>query len=208
VRASALGVGIAALALARPAAGAPTSSPTPAAQTDEAEPPTGIYEAPPKNDPPRWRLRATLSTGVGVALGPRAVSFPTHLDLGARIWGPLSVTLSGTAVLSSRQVSTCGTTERPNAALGAVGLRADLRNGRSASWVDPFIEAHVGVGGQAAYGEPGDPCGGSRVFATGGGRIGLDAWLGRVAITAQLSYDDLPVAAPIAISLGASVILY
>jgi hypothetical protein len=81
-------------------------------------------------------------------------------------------------------------------------------NTRSASWVDPFVEAHVGLGGQAAYAEPGDPCAAPRLFATGGGRIGVDAWLGRVAITAQVGYDYLPIGAPLSVSLGASVILY
>ena len=173
------------------------------------EPPTGVYAAPPARDPPRWRLRGLVSSGVGVGIGGvREATFPTALELGARVWGPLSVTLSGAAVLASREVVSCGASARPNAALGALGVRADLHNGRSASWVDPFVEAHVGVGGQAAYAEPGDPCGGRRVFPTGGGRIGLDAWLGRVAITAQVGYDYLPIGAPLAVSLGASVILY
>ena len=181
----------------------------PAASTNEAEPPTGIYEAPPKNDPPRWRVRGRVATGAGVGLGGvRATSVPTQLELGARIWGPLSFSLGGMAVLASRAVTSCGALVRPNAALGTIGLRANLRNGRSASWIDPFIEAHAGVGGQAAYAEPGDPCGSPRVFASGGARVGIDAWLGRVAITAQVSYDHLPIGAPLAVSIGASVILY
>ena len=55
--------------------------------------------------------------------------------------------------------------------------------------------------------EAGEPCAGPRVFATGGARVGVDAWLGKVAITAQVSYDYLPVGAPLAVSLGASVLL-
>ncbi len=202
VRALAVGLG-SLLVLGSPALAAPTAS------TNEAEPPTGIYEPPPKNDPPRWRLRGLVATGAGVGLGGvRAASFPTQLEIGARLWGPLSLSLGATAVISSREVTSCGAPARANAALGTVGLRANLRNGRSASWVDPFIEVHAGVGGQAPYAEPGDPCRGPRAFASGGGRIGIDAWLGRVAITAQLSYDYLPIEAPLAVSLGASVILY
>jgi hypothetical protein len=184
------------------------ADPAPAA-TVEAEPPTGIYEPPPKHDPPRWRVRGLVATGAGVAIGgTRYVTFPTSLELGARIWGPLSVSLSGAAILASREVTSCGLPSRPNAGIGGVGLRADLANGRSASWVSPFVEVHAGVGGQAAFAEAADPCAGPRVFATGGGRIGVDAWLGRVAITAQVGYDYLPIGAPLSISLGASVVLY
>lgn len=181
----------------------------PEAANPEVEPPTGIYDPPPKHDPPRWRVRGMIATGAGVAIGGvRYASFPTTLELGARIWGPLSVALSGAAVLASREVTSCGAPARPNAGIGGIGLRANLNNGRSASWVDPFVEAHVGVGGQAGFAEAGEPCAGPRLFATGGGRIGVDAWLGRVAITAQVSYDYLPVGAPLAVSLGASVLLY
>src|SRR4029078_1449701 len=112
-------------------------------------------------------VRGLIATGAGVGLGGvRAASFPTQLELGARLWGALSLSLAGMALLSSREVSSCGASARPNAALGGLGLRADLSNSRSASWIDPFIEAHAGVGGQAGYAEPGDPCGGPRVFAT------------------------------------------
>ena len=175
----------------------------------DAEPPTGIYDPPPLKDPPRWRVRGQISTGAGIGIGGvRQAIFPTTLELGARIWGPLSVSLSGAAILATRQVQSCGEAVRPNAGIGGIGLRANLANGKSASWVDPFIEAHVGVGGQAAFAEPGEPCGGPRVFATGGARVGLDAWLGRVAVTAQVGYDSLPTGAPLSISLGASMILY
>jgi hypothetical protein len=188
-------------------AGAHAAGPAPISV--DAEPPTGVYEPPPKHDPPRWRVRGQISTGAGVAIGGvRAATFPTTLELGARLWGPLSLSLSGAAVLSGREVTSCGAPARPNAGIGGIGLRANLHNGRSASWVDPFVEAHVGIGGQAAYAEPGEPCAGPRLFATGGGRIGVDAWLGRVAITAQVGYDYLPIGAPLSISLGASMILY
>jgi hypothetical protein len=175
----------------------------------DAEPPTGVYDPPPKHDPPRWRLRGLVTSGAGVGIGgPRYATFPTTLELGARVWGPLSISLSGAAILASREVTSCGASARPNAGIGGLGLRADLANGRSASWVDPFIEVHAGIGGQAAFAEPGMPCAGPRLFATGGGRIGIDAWLGRVAVTAQVGYDYLPIGAPLSISLGASVVLY
>ena len=38
--------------------------------------------------------------------------------------------------------------------------------------------------------------------------LGVDVWFGLVAITAQVGYDYLPVGAPLAISLGASAILF
>jgi hypothetical protein len=174
-----------------------------------SEPPTGEYAPPPKHDPPRWQLRGLLATGVGGGLtGVRQVVFPTTLELDARFWGPLSASLSGAAIVASRETTSCGAPTRGNAALGGLGLRADLNNSRSASWLDPFIEAHAGLGGQAAFAEPGDPCARPRLFATGGARIGVDVWLGRVAVTAQLSYDYLPVAAPLSFSLGASAILF
>ncbi len=180
----------------------------PVGPVNEAEPPTGQYAPPPKNDPPRWRFRATLATGAGGGLsGVRTSVFPTQLELGVRLWGPLSVTLGGTAVISSREVTRCGEPVRANAVLGSLGLRADLRNTKSASWIDPFVEAHASVGGQTGFAEPSDPCGGPRAFASGGAKVGIDAWLGRVAITAQLSYDYLPVASPLAVSIGASFIL-
>lgn len=179
------------------------------ASPGEVEPPTGIYEPPPKNDPPRWRMRGTVTTGVGAALTTSHwVVFPTELSVGARIWGPLSATASALAVLATRDSTTCGTEQRPHAALGSLGLRADLFNGRSASWLDPFVEVHASVGGQAAFAQGSDPCRGPRTFGGGGARIGFDAWLGRVALTAQLSYEYLPVGAPLTVSIGASMILF
>lgn len=181
----------------------------PSVPNESIEPPTGLYEPPPKHNPPRWRLRGLLATGAGVGIGGiRQAVFPTSLELDARIWGPLSASLTGAAIIASRQVTSCGEPERAHAALGTLGLRADCNNTRSAPWVDPFIEAHVGLGGQAAYAEPGDPCAGPRLFASGGARLGVDVWLGRVAVTVQLSYDYLPVAAPLAVSIGASAILF
>lgn len=174
----------------------------------EVEPPTGRYEPPPKNDPPRWRIRSSLLQGVGGGIGgPRAASFPTTLEVGARLWGPLSVSVAGLGIFSARESEACGAAQRPNAAIGTLGVRADLFNHKSASWLDPFVEIHAGVGGQAAFPASGT-CGGPHVFASGGARIGFDAWLGRVAVTAQLSYDYLPVAAPLAFSIGASFLLY
>ena len=89
------------------------------------------------------------SVGLGAV---RYASFPTTIEIGARIWGPLSISVSGAAVLAGREVHSCGRPARPNAGIGGVGLRANLSNGRTASWVDPFVEAHVGVGGQAGRG--------------------------------------------------------
>ena len=180
-----------------------------AASAGEVEPPTGIYEPPPRNDPPRWRMRGTVTTGVGASLtAAHWAVFPTELSLGARIWGPLSVTASALTVLATRNSTTCGTEQRPHAALGSLGIRADLFNGRSASWLDPFVEVHASVGGQAAYAEGSSACRGPRTFGGGGARVGVDAWLGRVALTAQLSYEHLPLGSPLSVSLGASLLLF
>ena len=175
----------------------------------EVEPPTGIYEAPPSNDPPRWRMRGTVATGVGAALNASHWAvFPTELSIGARVRGPLSVTAAALVVLATRDSTTCGTEQRPHAALGSLGLRADLFNGRSASWLEPFVEVHASLGAQAAFAQGSDPCRGPRTFGGGGARIGFDAWLGRVALTAQLSYEYLPIGAPLSVSIGASMVLF
>jgi hypothetical protein len=161
-------------------------------------------------DPPRWRLRAALTTGVGGSSdGGQAVAvFPTQLEFGARIFQPLSVTVAGEGVLVGEEYDACGKTRRPNAILGAAGLRVDFANGKSASWLAPFLEAHVGVGRQGPGREVDGVCTGIQVFPTGGGRIGFDAWLGRAAVTVVASYDYLPTAMPIALSIGATFILY
>jgi hypothetical protein len=47
-----------------------------------------------------------------------------------------------------------------------------------------------------------------QVFATGGAKLGLDIWLGRVAVTVAATYDWLPTAQPISVALGATLALY
>jgi hypothetical protein len=161
-------------------------------------------------DPPRWRVRGLLSTGFGGGRdeGATVAMFPTTLELGARLWGPLSVDVAATGVLTADHYLACGEERRPNAALGALGLRADLFNGKSASWVDPFVEVHGGVGGQGGGRELDGACPQPRVFGTGGARLGLDVWLGRVAVTVVLGYDYVPIGQVLAASIGASVVLY
>lgn len=160
-------------------------------------------------DPPRWRVRAALLQGAGGAAdGPRAVAvFPASLELGARLVGPLSVTVAAHGVLMGAQHLACGEPRRANAAFGTAGLRIDLANGKSASWAAPFFEVHGGVGAQAGR-EVGGTCSSGGVFGTGGARVGLDAWLGRAAVTVSAAFDYLPRASPISILLGATVILY
>jgi hypothetical protein len=161
-------------------------------------------------DPARWRVRGLVETGFGGGRsdGVTVAMFPTTLELGARIWGPLSVDLSATGILTSARYLACGEERRPNAALGALGLRADLANGKSASWVDPFVEVHGGVGGQGGGPELAGACPPPRVFGTGGARAGIDVWLGRVAVTIVLGYDYVPIGQVLAASIGASVVLY
>jgi hypothetical protein len=162
-------------------------------------------------DPPRWRLRASLLQGFGggrTADDSIAARFPTTLDLGARIWGPLSLAATVTGTLAGESDSACGSAVRPSAIAGALGLRADLANGRSASWIDPWVEAHGGIGEQAGvHARPGG-CRAAATFATAGARVGLDAWLGKGAVTVAVAFDYLPLGAAVSFVLGASFVLF
>lgn len=151
-------------------------------------------------DPPRWRWRATLLQGFGVGSDGGAVArFPTTVELGAHLFGPLSLDGSVTATLAGEQIGACG---RPHAVSGALGLRGDLANGRSAAWVDPFLEVHGGVGAQGAR------CREAVLFGGGGARLGVDAWLGRAAVTAALTFDYLPLGSVFSFSLGGTFALF
>jgi hypothetical protein len=162
-------------------------------------------------DPPRWILRASLLQGFGggrAADDRLAARFPTSLDLGARLWGPLSLAATVTGTLAGEYDASCGTAVRPNAIAGTLGLRADLANGRSASWVDPWVEAHGGVGAQAGVRAVPGGCATAATFATAGARAGIDAWLGRAAVTVAVAFDYLPLGATVSFVLGGSFILY
>jgi len=161
-------------------------------------------------DPPRWRFRMALTTGVaGSRDAEQSVTvFPTTLELGARLFGPLSVTLGAEGVLVGEQYQACGKLERPNAIVGGAGLRVDFANGKSASWAAPFLEAHAGAGRQGGAREVDGVCDGAQSFFTGGAKLGVDVWLGRVAVTVVATWDWLPTAMPFGAQLGASFILY
>jgi hypothetical protein len=165
-------------------------------------------EAP--SDPPRWRLRLSVSEGFGGGRsGDGAVTrFATTAELGARIFGPLSLDAGVIATVAGEYDSSCGQGIRPSAIAAVAGLRADAFNARSASWVDPFVEAHGGVGVQAGAREVPGQCAASSVFATGGARAGIDVWLGRAAVTVALGFDYLPIGSTIALSLGGSFKLF
>lgn len=155
-------------------------------------------------DVPRWRLRASLLQGFG---GGRGVDdyharFATTLELGVRLWGPLSLDGGVTGTLAGEYDASCGRGVRPNAVAGALGVRADLANGRSASWVDPWVEAHGGVGAQAAATEVPGGCPATSVYPSAGARAGFDAWLGRTAVTVALAFDYLPVGSAVSFVLG------
>ena len=162
-------------------------------------------------DPPRWRLRATLAQGFG---GGRGVDdaivarFPTMLDLGARVWGPLSLAATVTATIAGEYDSACGQPVRPSAIAGALGVRADLGNGRSAAWVDPWVEAHGGVGAQAGAHEVPGGCPRAATFGTAGARAGFYAWLGRGAVTVAVAFDYLPIGSTVSFVLGGSFVLF
>jgi hypothetical protein len=153
---------------------------------------------------PRWRVRGALLSGVGgsSAGGELLTVFPMTLELGVRIHGGLSATVSGQGVLMGATYTACGEERRANAAFGTAGLRFDFANDKSASWIAPFLEVHAGAGGQAG----GRTCDGNGVFGTGGAKLGFDVWLGRVAVTMALAIDYLPEAPPVSFALGATVI--
>lgn len=162
-------------------------------------------------DPPRWRLRATLAQGFGGARGAEdgvVARFPTTLEFGARMWGPLSLAATVTGTLAGEYSTACGQPVRPNALGGALGVRADLANGRSAAWVDPWVEVHGGVGTQAGARELPGGCPQAATFATAGARAGLDAWLGRAAVTVAVAFDYLPIGSTLSFVLGGSFVLF
>jgi hypothetical protein len=161
-------------------------------------------------DPPRWRLRATVAQGFGGARsGDDTVArFPTLVDVGARVWGPLSLDATFTGTIAGEYATTCGQPVRPSAVAGTVGVRADLANGKSSAWVAPWVEVHGGVGAQAGAREVPGGCPAAATFGTAGARAGLDAWLGRGAVTVALAFDYLPVGSSISFVLGGSVIAF
>lgn len=162
-------------------------------------------------DPPRWRLRATLAQGFGGGLGADdavAARFPTVLDVGVRVWGPLSLAATVTGTVAGEYSTACGQPIRPSAVAGALGVRADLANGRSAPWVDPWVEVHGGVGAQAGARELPGGCPQAATFGTAGARAGLDAWLGRAAVTVAIAFDYLPVGSSVSFLLGGSFALF
>jgi hypothetical protein len=170
--------------------------------------PAGAAEGKPV-DPPRWRLRLGVTQGVaGSRLADQAVAvFPTTVELGVRIWGPLSITAALGGVLVGGTYASCGDLTRPNAVLGTAGLRVDFANGKSASWAAPFVELHAGVAGQPGGPDLNGICQRGGAVGTGGLKLGLDAWLGRVAVTVAFVFDYLPVAPPIGAALGATILL-
>ena len=157
-------------------------------------------------DPPRWRLRATLTEGFGGGRdGDATVArFATTAELGARVWGPLSLDLGVIATVAGEYDAGCGQGIRPSAVAGVAGVRADLFNARSASWINPFVEAHGGVGTQAGTREVPGACATASTFGTGGARAGLDVWLGRAAVTVAVDFEYLPIGSTLAFSLGGS----
>jgi hypothetical protein len=173
---------------------------------------TVAHAAPPRlvDDPPRWRLRLSISEGFGGARsGDAAVArFATTAELGVRVWGPLSLDIGAIGTVAGEFDASCGQGIRPSAIAAVAGVRADAFNARSASWVDPFVEVHGGVGAQAGAREVPGACAATSVFGTGGARAGIDVWLGGAAVTVALSFDYLPIGSTIAFSLGGSFKLF
>jgi hypothetical protein len=189
-------------------AGAVVGGAMASARGDERQDPPPLA---PRADPPRWRLRATLAQGFGgsrLGDGSYVTRFPTLLELGLRVWGPLSIDGAVTGTLAGEYSTRCGRGMRPNAASGTLGVRADLGNGRSAAWLDPWVEVHAGAGGQGAAREVPGACPTTTTFATAGARAGFDAWLGRGAVTVALQFDYLPVGSALSFVLGGSFIAY
>lgn len=162
-------------------------------------------------DPLRWRGRISLGAGAGGGgdgQGHVVTMHPVRLEIGVVLWRNLSLVAAAGGVIATTVDDACGVRRAPHAALGSIGLRADLWNGKSAPWAVPFVEAWAGVGGQPRIDVTGDACERLAPFATGGARVGLDAWLGRVAVTVAVSYDHLPRLAPIAFSIAATAIVW
>jgi hypothetical protein len=178
-----------------------------AAAGDERQytPPTALPA-----DPPRWRLRAMLVQGFGGSRDDAGfvARFPTTLEIGARLWGPLSLAAGLTATVAGEYDTTCGAAVRPSAVTGDLGVRADLANGRSAAWVDPWVEVHAGLGTQAGAHPLAGRCPEASVFGAAGARAGFDAWLGRGAVTVAIAFDYLPVGSALSFILGGTVILF
>jgi hypothetical protein len=174
----------------------------------EPAPPKPAAPTAPAN-PPRWRLRAEVVSGFGGSRdsGDTIAMFPTTIELGLRLWGPVSLDAGATATLAGEGYQACGSFRRPNAITGTAGLRVDFANGKASSWLDPFLEVHGGVGGQGRGREVNGVCSPGGVFGTGGGRVGLDVWLGKTAVTVVASFDYLPIGSPISIAIGASFVL-
>ena len=165
---------------------------------------------PARADPPRWRLRATLAQGFGGGRsGDETVArFPTTLDVGARLWGPLSLAATVTGTLAGEWATSCGQPVRPSAVAGALGVRADLGNGRSAAWIDPWVELHGGIGAQAGAREVPGACPQAATYGTAGARAGVDAWLGRGAVTLAVAFDYLPLGSSVSLLIGGSFVLF
>ncbi len=159
-------------------------------------------------EPPCWKLRAALIQGFGGSYDQTPVAaFPTTLELGVRLWGPLSAVVGGTGVMSSDTWTTCGEARRGYAILAHAGLRVDFNNKKGDSWLDPFIEAHGGVGGQPGGRGGANSCPRDVVFGSGGIRGGLDVWLGKAAVTVAVGFDWTPIAPPAAFYLGATFLI-
>jgi hypothetical protein len=151
--------------------------------------------------PPRWRVRPEVSQGFGAsrAGGQFLAVFPTRVEVDLRAWRGLSISVLGAGMLTGGE-GVCGF--RPTAAWTAIGARWDFGNKRGGAWLVPFVEGHVGVGGQRV----GVDCRTSSIFPTGGARLGFDVWLGHAAVTVAVAADYLPVAPPITFTFGASFV--
>lgn len=160
--------------------------------------------------PPRWRLRASVLQGFGGSRdgNDTVARFPTSVEFGARVWGPLSLDALVTATVAEEWSQSCGQPVRPNAVAGAVGVRADLANSRASPWLDPWAEVHAGVGAQAGAREVPGGCPAAATFPTAGARAGVDLWLGRAAVTLALAFDYLPVGSAVSFALGGSFIAF
>jgi hypothetical protein len=162
-------------------------------------------------DPLRWRARISLSAGAGGGgdgHGHVVTMHPVRLEVGVVLYRQLSLVAAAGGILATVVDDACGAQRAPHAAVGTLGLRADLWNGKSSPWAVPFVEAWAGVGGQPRGDRESAVCERLAPFATGGARLGLDAWLGRVAVTVAVSYDHLPRLAPISFSIGATTIVW
>lgn len=172
---------------------------------------------------PRFRGRLQILSGAAVAIPAMAdgsrklVAYvPAEAELAIAVSGPVTLGLGGIGYLAPFALTTCSDTPSPRAnALAAFATaRFDFNNSRDGSWWSPWVALRGGVSGQAGVGGVGDPSDPSRCreqFAVGlylSPRLGMDLWMGTVAVTFAVGYDYLPRGSGVSVQTGLTFRLF